>query len=106
MIHALALLETLKLTGMDFIFKRGSSLILLLEKTRRFSIDIDIITTHSRNELEQIFDLVIGNSHFEKYRLDEDRSYKGGVPKAHYEFSYQSGYNLSANYILLDILFE
>ncbi|HLP61508.1 MAG TPA: nucleotidyl transferase AbiEii/AbiGii toxin family protein, partial [Candidatus Deferrimicrobium sp.] len=106
MIHALALLEMLKLTGMDFIFKGGSSLILLLEKTRRFSVDIDIITTHSRNELRQIFDRVVENSHFEKYRLDEDRSYKEGVPKAHYEFSYQSEYNLSANYILLDILFE
>lgn len=106
MIQALALLETLKLAGMDFIFKGGSSLILLLEKTRRFSVDIDIITTHSRKELEPIFDRVIEMSHFENYRLDEDRSYKEGVPKAHYEFSYQSVYNPAVNYILLDILFE
>lgn len=42
MIHALALLETLKLAGMNFIFKGGSSLILLLEKTRRFSVDMKL----------------------------------------------------------------
>ncbi|MCP5050165.1 MAG: nucleotidyl transferase AbiEii/AbiGii toxin family protein, partial [bacterium] len=41
MIHALALAEALKKAGMSFIFKGGSSLILLLEKERRFSVDID-----------------------------------------------------------------
>jgi hypothetical protein len=106
MIHALALVQALKLAGMHFTFKGGSSLILLLEKPGRFSIDIDITTTHSIDELERIFDKVIGNSHFTKYELDEDRSYKEGVPKAHYGFSYQSEFNKSANYILLDILFE
>lgn len=43
MIHALYLLDQLKLTGLDFIFKGGTSLILLMEKPLRFSVDIDII---------------------------------------------------------------
>jgi len=106
MIHAFALVEALALEGMGFVFKGGSSLLLLLAQAKRFSVDIDILATYSREELEKFFDKVIENSHFTKYELDEKRSFKEGVPKAHYFFSYQSGYNRSANYILLDILFE
>ena len=43
MIHALYLLEQLQLTGLDFIFKGGTSLVLLMEEPKRFSVDIDII---------------------------------------------------------------
>ncbi len=42
-IFALALLEALARVGMSFIFKGGTSLLLLLEKPRRLSTDIDII---------------------------------------------------------------
>jgi predicted nucleotidyltransferase component of viral defense system len=106
MIHALSLLEMLRLSGMDFILKGGSSLILLLEQPRRFSVDIDILTTHSSEEIEKILDKVIKESHFTRYKLDDHRSFNEGVPKAHYSFSYQSLFNKRSNYILLDILFE
>jgi len=106
MIHALALSEALKKTGMSFTFKGGSSLILLLEKARRFSVDIDILTTHPKEEIEKLFVKVIENSLFSDYVLDEARSYKEGVPKAHYGFSYPSEFNKQANHIFLDILFE
>ena len=42
-IFALALLEALASVGMPFIFKGGTSLLLLLEQPRRLSTDIDII---------------------------------------------------------------
>jgi predicted nucleotidyltransferase component of viral defense system len=106
MIHALALSEALKKAGMSFTFKGGSSLILLLEKARRFSVDIDILTTQTREEMEKLFADVIENSSFSDYVLDEARSYNKGVPKAHYGFSYPSEYNKQANHIFLDILFE
>jgi hypothetical protein len=106
MIHALSLLEALRLSGMEFILKGGSSLILLLEQPGRFSVDIDILTTHPREELEKIQDKVIKESHFTRYELDDQRSFNEGVPKAHYAFSYQAEFNKKANYILLDILFE
>jgi hypothetical protein len=41
MIHALYLLQNLKKQGLNFVFKGGTSLILLLENARRFSVDID-----------------------------------------------------------------
>jgi len=54
MIYALNLLERLKNNGLDFIFKGGTSLLLLLEEGNRFSIDIDIISKTDRKELENI----------------------------------------------------
>jgi hypothetical protein len=78
----------------------------LLAKSRRFSVDIDIITTQRREEVEAILDKVVENSHFNKWHLQDRRSYKEGVPKAHYEFDYESSLNQSAHVVLLDILFE
>lgn len=42
-IYAFGLLEALKRVNLPFIFKGGSCLMLLLEKPRRLSTDIDII---------------------------------------------------------------
>ena len=45
--HALYLLEKLSESSMPFIFKGGTSLLLLLQELRRLSIDIDIIVPKS-----------------------------------------------------------
>ena len=111
MIMALTLLEQLALNKLDFIFKGGTSLILLLENTNRFSIDIDISTEHNRKEIETVLDMVIESPMFTRYELDVKRSYTGKLPKAHYKFYYSSMIstvvaNAQANYVLLDIVFE
>lgn len=59
MIYALHLLEQLKSNGLDFVFKGGTSLVLLIEEGNRFSIDIDIISKTKRKELESILLKVI-----------------------------------------------
>ena len=107
MVHAFSLLEHLKLAGLDFVFKGGTSLVLLLEEGNRFSIDIDIISSVEREPLETILDAVVANSHFKRHILNERRSYKIGVPKAHYTFEFDSVYNPNVpGTILLDILFD
>lgn len=117
MIHALYLLDQLKLTELDFIFKGGTSLVLLMEKPLRFSVDIDIIVNPElkREELESYLEKIIESSAFLRLELDEKRSYKKGIPKAHYKFIYNS--NVSTRdkegnivvtperEILLDVLF-
>lgn len=105
MIYALHLLERLKSNGLDFVFKGGTSLVLLLEEYNRFSIDIDIICKTQRENLEAILNKVIDSSHFTECKLDEHRSYQPGVPKAHYKFSFDTKMHGSGN-ILLDILIE
>lgn len=106
MIHALSLVQQLKVHGLDFTFKGGTSLVLLLNKPRRFSIDIDIITKQNREEVEDILNKIVTNSHFSKWELDIKRSYNQGIPKAHYEFNFDSCFNHNVPVILLDILFE
>lgn len=117
MIYALYLLEQLKLTGLDFIFKGGTSLILILEQPQRFSVDIDIIVSldTSKEELEKYLSKIVGASAFTRMLLDERRSYKEGVPKAHYIFYFQSNVPTknkeglvltnSEREVLLDVLF-
>jgi len=107
MVNALSLLEHLKIAKLDFVFKGGTSLVLLLEEGNRFSIDIDIVSSVERKKFEEILDTVITNSHFKRHVLNERRSYKEGVPKAHYTFEFDSVYNPNfPETILLDILFD
>ena len=105
MIYALHLLEQLKLNELDFIFKGGTSLVLLLKEDNRFSIDIDIICQSERQEIEKTLDTVVKESQFTHWTLDEHRSYQAGVPKAHYKFHFETDQQGSGS-ILLDILFE
>lgn len=107
MIYALHLLERIKTNGLDFIFKGGTSLVLLLEEGNRFSIDIDIICNTDRETLETILNKVIDSSKFKSFELDEHRSYKEGVPKAHYSFAFDSASKGKySGTILLDVLIE
>jgi predicted nucleotidyltransferase component of viral defense system len=107
MIYALHLLEHLQINGLDFVFKGGTSLLLLLNEGNRFSIDIDIICKTERKDLEAILDKVVEKSKFNLYSLDEHRSYKKGVPKAHYAFEFNSATNAKySGKILLDVLIE
>lgn len=106
-IKALTLLEQLKLKGLDFIFKGGSSLLLLLKEINRFSIDIDIILPRGYRGLEEIFKAIIAEGAFTGYEEDK-RNSAISVPKAHFKFFYNSVLNIGNQnaVILLDILFE
>jgi len=107
MIYALHLLEELKTNGLDFIFKGGTSLVLLLEADNRFSIDIDIICKTEQEALEDVLNKVIKTSRFNSFLLDDKRSFKPGVPKAHYAFEFNSVFNTRVpGKILLDVLIE
>jgi hypothetical protein len=106
MIHALALVESLAVSGLDFVFKGGTSLILLMPDAGRFSIDIDIITTVSRPRIEDVLKKICDGKPFISFTLNEQRSYKPGIPKAHYSMLYTSGLTSKQDHILLDILFD
>lgn len=105
MIYALHLLERLKANGLDFVFKGGTSLVLLLREVNRFSIDIDIICNTKRKDLEKALDKIIQSSNFTNWQLDEHRSYQPGVPKAHYKFSFDT-HQHGSGAILLDVLLD
>ena len=51
-VHAFYLLERLAKKGFPFVFKGGTSLMLLLPEPKRFSVDIDIIMDFPKEENE------------------------------------------------------
>lgn len=107
-INALYLLENLVKNKLDFIFKGGTSLVLLLNKIHRFSIDIDIIIDKNMDadDLVTLFEQIIKDNHI-FYKVEEiKRTTSKNIPKAHYKFYYKSVLDQREKYILLDILFE
>ena len=92
-------------------------MILLMQEPKRFSVDIDIIISPKmrKEELEKFLLEIEEKSAFNRMELDERRSYKGAIPKAHYKFIYNSNFATRTvaeevvfkpkREILLDILF-
>lgn len=105
-IYAFYLVEQLSLNGLNFVFKGGTSLLLFFNPPFRFSTDVDIVTQEKRAKIENILDEICKAKVFSRWSLDERRSYKEGIPKAHYKFSFYSQLEDKEREILLDILFE
>ncbi|MBR2453586.1 MAG: nucleotidyl transferase AbiEii/AbiGii toxin family protein [Clostridia bacterium] len=100
-IAALKLLEELKLNGIDFVFKGGTALLLLLEKLYRFSVDIDIIIESTENYSEA-FDSVC-NGLFNHWD-EQVRNTDGNSHTRHYRFYYKPFVDdTEEGYILLDV---
>lgn len=106
-VRALSLLEHLQNSGLEFIFKGGTALMLLLKEPKRFSIDIDIIVETKPKDMKAMLDGVVKSSDFVEYKIDERES-KSNIEKEHYKFYYTPVTNARAEqeYILLDVLYE
>lgn len=105
---ALHLLEGLVETDLEFIFKGGTSLLLLLNEMHRFSIDIDIIIEEQKDrvDMNRILSEVVEKSSVFTHFEEDIRKGNHQVPKAHYKVFYISTLDEIESYILLDILFE
>ncbi|MEB2773770.1 nucleotidyl transferase AbiEii/AbiGii toxin family protein [Algoriphagus sp. D3-2-R+10] len=101
------LLEGLVKQNLDFIFKGGTALMLLLDSSKRLSIDIDIIIEHEPEDLKETFETLLQEQGFTRFELQE-RKTSFNIHKAHYKFFYQPIHKTQAGEesILLDILFE
>ena len=102
MILALTLLENLKTGGLEYIFKGGTSMLLVMGEPRRFSIDLDIVM-EADHGLDEALQSVHQQGVFHRYEADERISQ---VPKQHYKFFYNSSIERKESSILLDILFD
>ena len=104
-IVALGLVEALVRTGCAFIFKGGSSLMLLLDDINRLSTDCDIIVPTNYNIDEYIKKASIIYP-FKSF-THSARKTNHNISKKHYKFIYDSFYSNNSNIpILLDVLFE
>lgn len=103
-IFALGLLESLVKVEMPFIFKGGTSLMLLLQKPFRLSTDIDIIVEPDCN----VDDYLAKASEIYPFLSVEEhvRVGKNSIVKKHFKYYYKSPTSEKEIPILLDILFE
>ena len=105
-IHALALLGHLSESDLNFVFKGGTSLLLLLHPIRRLSIDIDIVCGASRRELEAVLESLKNKPPFVRCE-ENDRGERGLPRRRHFKFFYQSmDPNSQGAYVLLDVVEE
>ena len=103
-VFAFGLLEALVRVGMQFTFKGGTSLMLLLEHPRRLSTEIDIIVDPDTDvdrylkEAAEIFPFL--------HSEEQMRKGRNAIVKRHFKFYYPSPVQNEEFYILLDILYE
>ena len=103
-LYAFGLLEALAVVGLDFTFKGGTSLLLLLPKPKRLSTDIDIVVEPNTD----ITVYIEKASHIFPFTAMEEqkRVGKSNIVKRHFKFTYDSPIRRGPLYILLDVLFE
>lgn len=103
-LYAFGLLEALVVVGLDFTFKGGTSLLLLLPKPKRLSTDIDIVVDPGTDIAEYIEK---ASQIFPFTAMEEqERIGKNNIEKRHFKFTYDSPVRRGPLYILLDVLFE
>lgn len=106
-IRSLLLVEGMVKQGLNFIFKGGTALMLMMSSTKRLSIDVDIILPVMPENLEDLLGRVASEQGFTRVE-QQHRSTDTKIPKAHYQFFYKPVHKTIADEekILLDILFE
>ncbi len=105
MIYAFSLIELLAGTDLNFIFKGGTSLLLMPVNSYRLSIDVDIITGEEKSEVDKILKDLIKGSVFTNFKEDTGRRKTGIIPGSHYNFDFPAKIN-TVGMITLDILFD
>ena len=104
-IRALVLLEGLAHSPLQFIFKGGTALMLLLPRPHRLSIDIDILVPPQACIIESVLNQICDEGCFSRFEIQE-RQQITQIPKSHYKLFYTSAVEGKESSILLDILYE
>ncbi|GHU61979.1 hypothetical protein AGMMS49983_02640 [Clostridia bacterium] len=105
-VSALYLLEQLRSADIDFIFKGGTSLMLLFDKIYRLSVDVDILMERKFEDIGKTFDsLCVSSELFTRWEKQERDNLMSEYTD-HYQFFYTpfTG-DLNESYILLDIYY-
>jgi len=105
-IHAFILLDRLSASGLDFIFKGGTCLLLHMTSPKRLSVDVDIVCGVDRSEFDKILSSAVCHPPFTGFELLDRGAYR--LPKRrHYKFKYPAKFGGTDNlYVLLDVVEE
>lgn len=103
-VFAFGLLEAIQSVGLPFIFKGGTSLLVMLKSPKRLSTDIDIIVDPETN----IDDYINRAGELFPFSSVEEHKRKGtnDIEKRHFRFHFVSPRTGKEITILLDVVFE
>ena len=105
-IYAFNLLEGLVETGLEFVFKGGTSLLLHFDEPRRLSIDIDIVSSSDQAILEKSLTAIVDARPFTRWE-EQDRGADRMPKRVHYKLFYSSPImNGEEMPVLLDVVTE
>jgi predicted nucleotidyltransferase component of viral defense system len=103
-IYAFGLLEAIARTGLPFIFKGGTALLVLLDNPCRFSTDIDIVVAPGVDIEKHLEEAAIIWPFIKM--TEQIRNTVANIEKRHFKFAFMSPLTGREQSILLDILFE
>jgi hypothetical protein len=98
-------LEGLSESGLPFIFKGGTALLLMFDSTKRLSIDIDIILSDKDVDWDTVLTKICEDKGFLRYEKRE-RPATTKIDKVHYQLFFSSKLQDRESAVLLDILRE
>ena len=102
---ALELVGRLSDGGLDFVFKGGTSLVLLLQPLRRLSIDVDIVTPESLDRLQAVLATATRAAPFfgvAEHQTGRDRD---APPTRHFKIPFRSATNPQGqSHVQLDVI--
>ena len=105
-IRALALLERLAASGLRFIFKGGTCMMLHLQELRRLSVDVDIVCMESRDKIETALGQIAAEEPFLSWEPDP-RNPDRRPKRKHYKLHYRSLDPANPEpFVLLDVVIE
>lgn len=102
-VHCLELVAELADEGLQFRFKGGNSLLVLLEDPKRFSIDVDITTEEPRDAIDAAVESVVKrHGVFTRWQKRQHKT-KPWLPMVSYEIFFRSQFAASGeSFIMLD----
>lgn len=103
-VFAFGLLEAICSVGLPFIFKGGTSLLVILKNPKRLSTDIDIIVNRG-TDIDAFIDKAGKIFPFDRAE-EQKRKVVSGLEKRHFKFFFQSPTTGKDINILLDVVFE
>lgn len=101
-IMCLELVSELVKNGLDFQFKGGNSLLLILDTPKRFSIDVDIATDCKRDEIEKCLALCVDKFRVFEHWEPRQHKTKPWIPIASYYLYYKSKFTDATSSVMLD----
>lgn len=106
-VHCLEVVAQLSASGLEYRFKGGNSQLILLDTPRRFSIDVDIVTTVEKEHLSEVVGgIVEKHPRFTRHEVRPHRT-KPWLPILSFKLFFESQYPQDEEpFVILDAVLE